>query len=481
MSNPHHSPAHSPSGLPPANGLVWVGSLALACVSAWFWFNSPWTSVGFNALAVGICVLGVIPMILWLRRNDLSYPLPELMQLTIVPFYAIPIFSEHQGIMGYTEDVLFKAASLVVVFQLAMMLGSFFSSHTYHGTDRRSVWHLEFVGENNLRFTNYTLASTTLWLLISVFTTIVPREYFGTFRAVFFGVGILSNFIQARMWGAGQLNSSQKGFFIVNILLQIVLHSTSLLLITGLTTTLLALVGYFSAARRIPWVLCVVALAVFGVLHNGKHQMRKLYWEENPRPLSMLDVPAYFTEWFQYGLAASGDDEVSTPGSKTRANIFQRASLIQLVAYAVDTVPVPTPYLEGATYVLIPPQIFPRFLWPGKPSPNDSVKIISIRLGILSEEQAETTSVGYGLITESYVNLGFYGTGILGLLIGWMLRRVALITADCSTLSFGGIFRILCLAWCLSSETTLAVWLSSFYQACIAIFVPLFFLQSLFK
>ncbi|MBI2497078.1 MAG: hypothetical protein HYV75_03870, partial [Opitutae bacterium] len=127
------------------------------------------------------------------------------------------------------------------------------------------------------------------------------------------------------------------------------------------------------------------------------------------------------------------------------------------------------------------PQVFPRFIWPGKPSPNDSVKILSVNLGILSAEQAETTSIGYGLIAEAYVNFGFISTGILGFLLGWLLRRAALVTADCSTLSAGGIFRILCLAWCLNTETTLAVWLSSFYQACVAIFVPLFFLQSLFK
>ncbi|MFZ5495225.1 MAG: hypothetical protein ACOZE5_07795 [Verrucomicrobiota bacterium] len=466
----------------PGSSLVWLGSVGLVALAVWFWFTSPWQDIRLNTLAIGICVLGVVPMLRWLHRRDPSYPLPELLQLTMVPFYAIPIFSEHQAIMGYTEAVLTKAVLLVVVFQACALLGSFFSSHTFHRPDERSLWRMEFVSEGNLRFTTYTMMSTSVWLLVSTFTDIVPREYYGVFRAVFFGVGTLSNFIQARMWGAGQLERSQKVFFMVNLVVQIILQSLSLLLISGIITTLLALVGYFSSARRVPLVLCLAALAVFGVLHNGKHQMRKLYWEQGAKPVQLLTIPQYLAEWFGHGLDVTfGDTEESAPGTPSSANIFQRASLIQIVSYAVDTVPMPTPYLEGATYTLIPPQIFPRFLWPDKPSPNDSVKILSVRLGILSEDQAETTSIGYGLIAESYVNFGFISTGLLGFLLGWLLRRAALVTAECGTLSAGGIFRILCLAWCLNTETTLAVWLSSFYQAFVAIFVPLFFLQSLFR
>src|ERR1019366_7431417 len=95
-----------------------------------------------------------------------------------------------------------------------------------------------------------------------------------------------------------------------------------------------------------------------------------------------------------------------------------------------------------------------------------------------SEEQDETTSIGYGLIAEAYANFGFYGNAGLALLLGLAARRIARSTATCGTFSIGGIFRILGLAWCLNAETTLAVCLSSLYQACIAIVVPLLFYRS---
>lgn len=481
MPTPHSNSSQRPARVP-GSGLVWGGMIGLISIAVWFWFTSPWQSIVLNTLAIGICVLGVAPTLRWLQRNDLSYPLPELLQLTMVPFYAIPIFIQHESLMGYNEDVLTRAILLVVVFQSCALLGSFFSGHTFQRTDEHSFWRLAFVSEGSLRFSSYTMMSTSLWLLVANFTDVVPREYFGVFRAVFFGIGTLSCFIQARMWGAGQLTRAQKSFFVFNIVIQILLHSLSLLLVSGLITTLLALVGYFSSARRIPWLVCLLGLAVFSVLHSGKHQMRKVHWEYGAPRLQIVDVPAYLAEWVGYSLASSSAGvEEARPGGQSTVNIFQRASLIQIVSYAVDTVPMPTPYLGGETYVLIPPQVIPRFLWPDKPSPNDSVKILSVRLGVLSEEQAETTSIGYGLIAESYVNFGFYSTGLLGFLLGWLLRRAALVTAECTTLSVGGIFRILCLAWCLNTETTLAVWLSSFYQACIAIFLPLLLLHSLLK
>jgi hypothetical protein len=176
-------------------------------------------------------------------------------------------------------------------------------------------------------------------------------------------------------------------------------------------------------------------------------------------------------------MKAAGDEDSGTK----RSNLIERASLFQLVCYAIDTVPDRTPYLSGKTYAYVPPQVIPRFLWPNKPSPNDSVKTLSVDLGLLTADQAETTSIGYGLITEAYANFGAYGSGLLGLLLGWALRKLARITAICGTLSGGGILRILCLAWCLNAETTMAVWLSSFYQACIAIFFPLLFYKSFFK
>lgn len=460
--------------------LARLGYVGTAVLATWFWFASPWSNPVLLFLAICILVMGVTPMLLWLKRSDEAHPLPEVLQLTLVPFYAIPLFFDHEALMNYRENTLITATLLVLLFQCGCLLGAILAGRTFERPLRAGWLENEIVSEHSLRLTTYSLSITTMWLFVSSYAQWIPPSLAGSLRAIFFGVGILSTFIQARMWGSNQLGSTQKLFFAVNVVLQIILNSLGLLLVTGLIIFLLTMVGYFSTARRVPWLTCLIALLTFSVLHNGKHRMRELHWGDDTQPVALLETPAYLSEWIGYGLRTKNDatqDEYHTK----HTNLFQRASLIQIVCYAVEIVPNQTPFFAGSTYTLIPPQVIPRFLWPNKPSPNDSVKQLSVGLGLLSEDEAETTSIGFGLITESYVNFGFYGTGLLGFILGWVLRRLALRTSDCGPLSFGGILRILALSWCLNTETTLAVWLSSFYQASIAIFVPLLIVRSFLK
>jgi hypothetical protein len=476
-SSPNFPAAETPATR--ARRLAFFGYVGLTLGAVAYWFNSPWHSLLLNLLAILICVMGVWPILRWLQRNDSAYPLLEVLQLIMVPFYAVPLLTEHAAVTIYPESVLIDAAWVVLVFQIACAFGGMMADRRPADIPGGVWWTDELLPEKNLHFTSYTLVLTTVWFALSAFTHWVPAELAGTLRAVFFGIGIISGFIQARLWGSGQLDRSQKINLTVNIVLQILLNSLGLVLVNSLIILLLVLVGYFSTARRLPWLACLIALPVFALMHGGKHKMREIYWGEQGHDVSLSEVPAFYREWFSYGLASGGKIAGSDDDSG-HSSLFDRASLFQIVCYTIDTVPEHTPYLDGTTYSYVLPQVVPRFIWPDKPSPNDSVKVLSIRLGMLTEEQTETTSIAYGLIAESYANYGFYGTGVLAVALGWVARRIACKTATCSTFSIGGIFRILCLAWCLNAETTLAVWLSSLYQACIAIMLPLLLYRSIF-
>jgi len=463
-----------------AHQMAMIGYGTLVAAAAFFGYNSVWENPLLTAAGIAMLALGIIPMLRWLQRHDEAYPLAELMQFTLVPFYALPLLTAHEEVARYPESILLEAAGVVLLFQVFCLLGAIFVDRNQHRGNPSAWLSEDLVSEDSLRFSAYTLMLTTVWVLVSSFTRVIPVELYGTLRAVFFGVGTISAFIQARMWGAGQLNQSQKALFAVNIFVQFVLFNLSLVLVTAMILFLLIVVGYFSSARRLPLLLCLAVTAAFAVLHAGKHKMRDKYWGEYGQDTPIAAVPGYYSEWIGYGMAGAmkaADDDSGTKHS----SLLERASLFQLVCYVIDTVPDRTPYLAGETYAYVPPQVIPRFLWPNKPSPNDSVKTLSVKLGVLSADQAETTSIGYGLITEAYANFGAYGPAILGLLLGWALRKLAKVTSACGTLSGGGILRILALAWCLNAETTMAVWLSSFYQACIAIFFPLLFYKSFFK
>ena len=472
MTSENESTPPIPASFGHAARLARLGYSALGVGAVVYWFYAPWESALLKFLVIAICVMGIWPILRWLERNDHAYPLIEVLQLTMVPFYAVPLLTEHAEVIAYPESILIQSSWLVIVFQLACSLGGILADRSGRKTPDRVWWSEELIPEHNLRFTSYTLILTTVWLFISSFTHLVPAELTGTLRAIFFGIGIISGFIQARLWGSGLLNQSQKSLFVVNIVLQILLSNLGLLLITGLITLLLVLVGYFSAARRLPWIVCLIALPLFAVLHSGKHKMREIYWGEQGRDVSLSEVPAFYQQWFSFGLEA-GIKFTGKENSSGNSSLLDRASLFQIVCYTLDTVPDRTPFLHGETYSYVLPQVIPRFMWPNKPSPNDSVKMLSVKLGMLTEEQTETTSIGYGLIAEAYANFGFIGNAVLAFFLGLSARRIARSTADCGTFSLGGVFRVLCLAWCLNAETTLAVWLSSLYQACIAIGLPL--------
>lgn len=479
MTSSRPGPTNSAATASGARRLAMLGYVVLALGAAAYWLNSPWQSPVLNLLAIAICLMGIRPILRWLQRNDQAYPLLEVLLLTMVPFYAVPLLTEHEAVAAYPESVLTQAAWLVLLFQIACALGGRWADGPANSPAPGAVWWTdELIAEKNLRFTGYTLMLTTVYLFISNFTQLIPSELVGTLRAVFFGIGIISGFIQARLWGSGLLHRSQQTALVVNIVLQILLANLGLLLVTGLIILLLVLVGYFSTARRVPLVVCVIALPLFAVLHSGKHKMREIYWGDQGRAVGLAEVPAFYEQWINYGLE-SGIKIAGREDSSGHSSLFERASLFQIVCYTMDTVPARSSFLEGETYSYILPQVVPRFLWPGKPSPNDSVKLLSVKLGLLTEQEAETTSIGYGLLAESYANFGYYGSVILAMLLGFVARKIARTTAACSTLSVGGIFRILCLAWALNTETTLAVWLSSLYQACIAIVVPLLAYHSL--
>lgn len=459
--------------------LVALGYGVLITAALWFWYILQWQDPLLKAANIGMLVLGVLPLMRWLQRDDEAYPIMEFLLLTTVPFYALPVLTGHEGLAVYPESILLRASLVVLTFQASCIAGSAFASrHPPSRQNQAGWWREEIMPESRMQFTAYTAMATTIWLLLTSITDWIPPELISTLRAIFYGVGIISVFIQARLWGSGHLHTGFKALFWANVLVQIILMSVSLLLISGIGLLLTAFVGYFSSARRVPWLPILILLPILAILHNGKSRMRHVYWSgEQPAP-TLASLPAYFTQWVEFGLSTddSGKEKESTA---LTYGLMRRASLFQIVCVAVDTMPDRSPFLDGASYGILLPQLVPRFFWPDKPGPHLSVKLLSVQLGILTEEEAESTSIGFGMLTEAYANFGYLSVALLGGIFGYLFRRLANGTIGCATLSIAGLLRILCLVWCMSAETTLAVWFSSLYQACIAIGAPLFLWKSL--
>jgi hypothetical protein len=446
----------------------WLIQVAAGLLVGWMLFFTRWEDGWLRFAASAVIVLALWPMSRWVQRRDDRYPLVETILAVTLPFFALPLLIEHRLLLTVPEDLLAQALVMVLVFQVSLIAGAA-AAPRHHRSLRSPVWTEPIIPEDRLHVVGHGMLLNTLWLFVATFTTWVPMELQGTFRALFFGIGLISAFTLARLWAQRLLRPAQKLAMVANLIAQLALIATSLLLIHAMTLVGVVVLGYFSSSRRIPWTLILPALVIFTILHHGKASMRQMYWEEGRPELQPAALPAFFAEWFDVGL-----HHLRQPDQGGKLLLLERSSLLQVAAFVVAQVPDRVAPFDGESYRTIPLQVVPRFFWPDKPSPTDSVSLLSVELGILSRDQAESTSIAFGMITESYANFQLAGPLVLGLILGFGLHWVALTTAGAAVFSFHGLLRILVLAWCLNAEVTAALWISSLYQACIAVFLPLY-------
>lgn len=447
--------------------LVLLIRLVTALLVGWVALFSPWEETVLRLMAGAVIVLALWPLSRWVERQDDRYPLIETMLAVTLPFYALPLLIQHRLLLPIPAEILQQALLGVLLFQLSLLIAAA-AIRGRHRSLQSPLWTEPIIPDDRLPVVGHGLLLNTAWLAIATFTDWVPTNLTGTFRALFFGVGLISAFTLAHLWSQDRLSPGEKLWSAINLLVQLALIASSLLLMHALTLIGVVVLGYFSHSRRVPWALLLPSLLVFTVLHHGKAHMRQAYWGEGQPELTITQLPDFFGEWLEIGWL-----NLRQPEQGGKLLLLERSSLLQIAAFVVAQVPDRVPPFRGESYRTIPLQVVPRFLWPDKPSPNDSISLLSVGLGLLSRDQAESTSIGFGMIAESYANFELLGPIVVGLVLGIFLQWVAVTTGGAAIFSFHGLLRILTLSWCLNAEVTAALWTSSLYQACIAVFVPL--------
>jgi hypothetical protein len=226
----------------------------------------------------------------------------------------------------------------------------------------------------------------------------------------------------------------------------------------------LGLLGYVSGGKKIPLVALALFLPSIAILHNGKSTMREKYWEGGAPTPSLVGLPAFYIEWIGYGL----DQEIQA--KRTDSNrILERTSLFHLMCLVISITPERQPFLAGETYAHVPGQFVPRLFWAGKPVGHISTYTLAIYYGLQRPEDTAKTTIGFGLLTEAYANFGYYGLVFIGIFFGAFFKIVSAWAADSPILSYGGMFLVVLMAWSFQTELTMSIWLSSLFQACVAV------------
>src|SRR5690606_24852343 len=124
------------------------------------------------------------------------------------------------------------------------------------------------------------------------------------------------------------------------------------------------------------------------------------YWsEDEQRKPTLTEIPGFYSEWIQVSLTQDEREEFT--GVK-QTQLWERASLFQMLCMIVDRVPEIRPHLDGESYVDLPALLVPRFLWPDKPSALESNVRLALHFGLVDEESAANVSIAFGPVAEAY-------------------------------------------------------------------------------
>jgi hypothetical protein len=428
-----------------------------AGLAAWLAFKTEIEEPLLIALGLVALALSVWPMLRWCRGRDAEQlPVFAAFMLTFTPFYVLPLFDQYRATAIFGDDA--QAVAMLAV--IATMGAAQLAHQLTPDREGPRWWRAPLIDRQLPAFSQIGLGLYLVYATLNQFTRVIPSEINSIVLAMVSGVGVLSIYAQGKLWGAGQLSSGAKIYFAITFTLLCAVTITGLYLIQMMSLCILGLAAYVMERRRVPLVLCVAGVALLAVLHLGKDQMRTIYWQEKRPPPTVTDLPDFLTEWFNAGLNYYRESRAPLTD-----RLMERASLLHVMCIVTKQVPSLQPHLHGATYESIPYMLVPRFFMPDKPGPHAGAKRLAVMFGFVHENDADRTSVAFGMPAESFANFGLPGCLGLGALLGVFFRRLGALARGSAPLSFGGLSMILLLAWSFQAEMTLAVWISSLFQA----------------
>jgi hypothetical protein len=127
------------------------------------------------------------------------------------------------------------------------------------------------------------------------------------------------------------------------------------------------------------------------------------------------------------------------------------------------------PYLDGATYSLIPGLLVPRVFSPEKSASHEGTYLMNIHYGFQTRESAERTTIGFGLLNESYANFGLPGMAGLAVLMGAYYALVARWARNVPVLSFRAVFAIIVASYSFQTEFAAGVYVAALFQSTMAL------------
>ncbi|BAY92041.1 MULTISPECIES: hypothetical protein [unclassified Tolypothrix] len=448
----------------------WLVALALLSFELFF---SNTTSLESNFGAILITTAALLPTYLWCSGNALGMPIFPLFALTYIWTHALPLVSNHPTVLQYSPaSHLF--ASITVSGCLG--LGTFIWLQFVKSAPAIPESYLVLDSGRGEQFFLISLAAYVVFNMSNLGGWLsLDFSVFSIIRSIILGLTLLSTFVLSYRLGTKDLSKQRSWLFLCLLITGMLTSTATLLLVDAASLFLIATISFIIGRKKLPILLIIVALICFSFLNYGKSEMRAKYWFGGQiAQLQPWDYPAWYSEWAGYSLnyllQNQNDYDSTVPqSSEEKASFFERASVIQMLLLTQSQSPQEIPYLYGATYAILPQLLVPRILSTNKIASHEGTYILNIHYGLQTREDTFKTTIGWGLLAESYANFGLVGCAGLAVLLGSIYGQATRWSINAPVLSARYLFAMLIMSLSFQSEYSAGVYVAALFQSSISL------------
>jgi hypothetical protein len=412
--------------------------------------------------ALMITIAAMIPLYLWCSGRVLGMPVFPMFALTFIWTYALPLISNHPTVITYSPKSHLFAGATVAGF---IAIGTFVWYRVVAIVSAPSTFFRTLGERKGDQFFLTSLALTVVFNVSNAAGWIaVTGPFFAVIRNSTLGLTAISTFVLCYRFGTRSLSKQQTSLLIFLILSFIATNALSFLLIGTASIAMIAIAAYTIGRRRLPLIVLVVMFALLTFLNYGKGDMRGKYWFSDAQPnVVPWEYPALYSEWIDYSWKYVQKREAKE--TEEERSFTQRASVIQMLLLAQSLSPEKLPYLNGATYAIIPQILVPRIINENRIRAQEGTHMLSIHYGLQTAEATQITSISWGLLAEAYGNFGLLGCGGLAIVLGAFYGKATQWSINAPLLSLRSLFTILLVTFAFQTEWTAGTYLAAMAQA----------------
>jgi hypothetical protein len=232
---------------------------------------------------------------------------------------------------------------------------------------------------------------------------------------------------------------------------------------------------YIHRYRKLPIFAMACLLPYVLFFQVGKDQFRKTFWGEANQASAIEKIEFWFNvSWEKWSDAFNGVGTESIRDLTLPS--LSRASLLTQAANVMEKTPKVVPYQYGRLYSYLLVTWIPRAVWPDKPSFNEANQFYQVAYGVTRAEDLNTVSIAVGVLTEGFINFGWFGTALVMFLVGALLDfwNTTFLSDSSKPLAFG--IGIALAPQLLNIEFQMAQYLSGMIQNIVVtliLFVPI--------